>query len=174
MGRAVSDQVDLPQNQEWLLCSNGQGCLRSDRSSTAPGEAVIPQLSTLSQIRSFPTPGAAVVQQLSTLSQIRYMFHNTRGVGYTAMSGAVSHPTDLPQRKESPLFSDGQGCVRSDGSSTTPMGGVVRRSSRPSTKPHSGRVSIRHMALLVLRQRHTTRGSASVLLWAPGVSALQQ
>ena len=54
------------------------------------------------------------------------------------MSGAVSDPTDLPQHKERPLFSDGQGCVRSDRSSATPMGGVVRGSSRPSTKPHSG------------------------------------
>ena len=31
----VSDQIDLSQHQVCLLVSNGQGCLRTDKSSTA-------------------------------------------------------------------------------------------------------------------------------------------
>ena len=87
MGRAVSDQIDLPQNQGWLLCSSGQGCLRSDRFST--------------------TPDVYVVTQLSTLSQIRLMFHNTRGVCCSAMGRNVSDQTDLPQHQWA-VLSDGR------------------------------------------------------------------
>ena len=118
MGRAVSDQTDLPQHKECPLFSDGQGCLRSDRSSTKPR--------------------VVAMQQWAGLSQIGQIFHNSRSVCCYATVGVVSDQIDVPQHKGCLLFSDGQECVRSDRSSTTPMGSVVRRSSRPSTKPHSG------------------------------------
>ena len=59
----------------WLLCSSERGCLRSNRSSTAPGEAIVTKWAGLSHIRQNCVPqhqrGLAVIPQLSTLSQIR-------------------------------------------------------------------------------------------------------
>ena len=118
MGRAVSDQTDLSQHKECPLFSDGQGCLRSDRSSTKPR--------------------VVAMQQWAGLSQIGQIFHNSRCVCCYATVDVVSDQIDVPQHKGCLLFSDGQECVRSDRSSTTPLGSVVRRSSRPSTKPHSG------------------------------------